>query len=236
MRIGIIGYGKMGKAIEAVCLQRNHSIVFRSDSTAPFDDVDLQKCDVAIEFTTPESAVKNILKCLECGTAVVSGSTGWFQRLDEVKSECTNRNGTFFYSSNFSLGMNITFLMSRKLAELMNRFPNYEPLIEEIHHIHKKDSPSGTAITLAEDLIHALQAKTEWKEGIESGPETIGIKTQRIGEIPGTHLVSYTSSVDRITLSHEAFSRDGFALGAVLAAEFCHQRSGIFTMKDLLQP
>lgn len=235
MNIGIIGYGKMGKAIEAVCLKKGHAIVFRSDSTTPFESEDLQKCDVAIEFTSPESAVKNILKCLEFGTPVVSGSTGWFQRLEEVKNECALRKGTLFYGSNFSLGMNITFLMNRKLAELMNRFPDYEPSIEEIHHVHKKDSPSGTALTLAEDLMHVLQTKTRWEEGKESGAETLGIKAQRIGEVPGTHHISYTSSVDRITLSHEAFSRDGFALGAVLAAEFCHHRNGVFTMKDLIQ-
>jgi len=236
MRIGLIGYGKMGQAIEAVAMKRGHTISFKSDSQHPFDAADLARTDVAIEFTSPHSAVANVLKCIEQGIPVVTGSTGWFQRLDEVKAQVAAHGGTLFYGSNFSLGMNITFMLNNRLAELMNRFPDYEPAVEEIHHIHKKDSPSGTALTLAEEIIHQLDAKTGWAENEPSANEILGIATHRIDEVPGTHHVSYTSSADRITLSHEAFNREGFALGAILAAEFCRGKKGVFTMKNLIQP
>jgi 4-hydroxy-tetrahydrodipicolinate reductase len=234
VRIGLIGYGKMGKAIEALALKRGHSISFRSDRSAPFDEADLVRTDVAIEFTNPDSAADNILRCVAAGTPVVSGSTGWFQRLDEVKDEVLKLNGTLFYGTNFSVGMNIVFRLNRELAALMNHFPDYEPAIEEIHHIHKKDSPSGTALTLAEDLLFELKRKNRWAENEPSEGEVLGIRALREGEVPGSHHVTYTSSIDKITLSHEAFGRDGFALGAVLAAEFAKERHGIYTMKDLL--
>jgi 4-hydroxy-tetrahydrodipicolinate reductase len=236
MKIALIGYGKMGKAIEEVALQRNHSIVLKIDENnmADFTKENLSKADVAIEFTGPHSAFENIKKAIEWETPVVSGSTGWIERLDEIKKYCNQKNGTFLYASNFSIGVNIFFELNKKLASLMSAHTDYKVSVEETHHTQKKDAPSGTAITLAEQIIDQLPYKKEWVNKETNDPDKLSITSKRIDPAPGTHSIKYSSTIDDIEIIHTAHNRTGFAAGAVLAAEFIKDKKGYFSMKDVM--
>ncbi|MDR2680448.1 MAG: 4-hydroxy-tetrahydrodipicolinate reductase [Tannerella sp.] len=242
MKTALIGYGKMGRIIEQIALKRGHVIVSKIDidNTDDFDSADFKSADVAIEFTTPATAFDNYRKCFAAGIPVVSGTTGWTARLGEIKKLCEEEGQTFFYASNFSIGVNIFFAVNRYLAKLMNGFPSYDVTMTEVHHIHKLDAPSGTGITLAEDIINELSRKEHWrlangKEEQPSGTENLVIHAIREGETPGIHEVRYESEADSITIKHDAKSRAGFALGAVLAAEFTAGKKGFLTMNDLLE-
>lgn len=236
LRIALIGYGKMGKAIEEIAIKRGHSIGLKIDihSLADFTKENLQQCDVAIEFTSPHTAVQNILTCLEAGIPVVSGSTGWLARWEEVKLACEANNGSLVYASNYSVGVNVFFEVNQLLARLMNPQTDYEVSMEEIHHTEKKDAPSGTAITLAEQILENLGRKKQWVNEQTVSPEELSIISERIDPAPGTHKIKYSSSVDDIEIIHTAHNRQGFATGAVLAAEFIKGKKGIFSMKDVL--
>jgi len=236
MRIALIGYGKMGKEIENIALGRGHEIVLKIDINNPQDLTieNLRKADAAIEFTIPSSAVSNYQLCFEAGIPVVSGTTGWLNRYAEVLDSCNKQNGTFFYASNFSLGVNIFFALNKKLAALMANRPEYNVEMTEIHHTQKLDAPSGTAITLAEGIIENIPSKQNWVNAHTDQKTELGILSERVGEVPGTHIIKYDSEVDYIEITHCAKSRKGFALGAVLAAEFSHGKKGILNMNDLL--
>jgi 4-hydroxy-tetrahydrodipicolinate reductase len=236
LKIALIGYGKMGKAIEAIALQRNHTAVLKIDinNTGSFTKENLQQCDVAIEFTGPHSAVENILKCLDAGIPVVSGSTGWLAQWELIKNKCETLNGALLYASNFSVGVNIFFELNKKLVQLMSRQPEYEVSMEEIHHTQKKDAPSGTAITLAEQILENNDLKKKWINDIAKYPNELSIISKRIDPAPGTHSIKYSSAIDDIEIIHTAHSRTGFATGAVLAAEFLQNKKGIYNMKDVL--
>ncbi len=230
MKIALFGYGKMGKMIEQLAPDRGHQVVARitSQDTNP----DFSAMDVAIDFSTPEAAFANITACLKHGVPVVCGTTGWLERYEEVAKICREHNTAFIYASNFSLGVNLFFSLNEKLAQLMQKGPGYRAEIEEIHHVHKLDAPSGTAITLAEGILdHSTY--TEWK--LDDAPEgALPIRSVRDGEVPGTHTVGYHSDIDSIEIRHTAHNRQGFALGALVAAEWIHGRKGVFTMKDVL--
>ncbi len=236
MKIALIGYGKMGKAIEEIALQKGHGIVLKisSQNTKEFTKENLEKADVAIEFTNPHSAVNNIKKSLDAGVPVVSGSTGWLQQWDEVKSYCNEKNGALLYASNFSIGVNLFFELNTFLAKLMAAYPDYDVLLEEIHHTQKKDAPSGTAITLAEQIIQQITSKKRWVNVVSNNKEELSIISKRIDPAPGTHTIKYTSAIDDIEITHTAHNRRGFASGAVSAAEFLHDKKGIYSMKDVL--
>lgn len=236
LKIAIIGYGKMGKTIESIALERGHTVDLKIDieSLGDFTKERLQQCDVAIEFTGPHSARENILKCLDAGTAVVSGSTGWLAEWTAVENACKEKNGSFLYASNFSVGVNIFFELNKKLAQLMKGHAEYAVTMEEIHHTQKKDAPSGTAITLAEQIMHELTDKTKWVNNETTDPAELSIVSKREDPAPGTHSIKYSSAIDDIEIIHTAHSRQGFALGAVLAAEYIHNKKGIFNMKDVL--
>lgn len=235
MKIALIGYGKMGKTIERIALGRGHEIVSIIDiyNQSDIDSDAFRSADVAIEFTTPSTAVDNYLKAFAQGVPVVSGSTGWTTRMPEIKAICDKGEATFFWTSNFSLGVNIFFAVNKYLASLMDGFNQYRPEMTEIHHIHKLDHPSGTAITLAEGLIDKVNRIDEWTEETNSTGKLL-INHQRLGEVPGTHIVSWESEVDTITIEHKAKSREGFALGAVIAAEWVKGRKGFLTMDELM--
>lgn len=236
MRIAIIGYGKMGKEIEKIALDRGHQIVLKIDITNPEDLTigNLQAADVAIEFTTPSLAVGNYQLCFEAGIPVVSGTTGWLDRQAEVYENCKKLDGTFFYASNYSLGVNIFFSLNKQLAALMANQSNYKVGITEIHHTQKLDAPSGTAITLAEGIMENIPSKTNWVNQPTQESAELGIISERIEDVPGTHTIKYESEVDYLEITHCAKSRKGLAFGAVLAAEFSHGKKGILTMNDLL--
>lgn len=239
MKIALIGYGKMGQEIEKVALERGHQIVCKVDidENDKFHSPEFKSADVAIEFTTPKSALNNYRKAFESNVPVVSGTTGWLEDIDEIKNECNNNGKTFFYASNFSLGVNLFFAVNKYLSKLMNNFPDYEVVMEETHHIHKLDAPSGTAITLAEDIIANIKRKNSWalyNDTDDNKSDIIEIKDYREGEVPGIHSVIYESEVDSIKITHNAKSRRGFALGAVLAAEFTKDKKGFLGMQDLL--
>ncbi len=237
MKIALVGYGKMGKAIEEIALKRGHQIVSIVDVNN-YDDFDsdaFRSADVAIEFTMPNSALNNYRQCFAQHVPVVAGTTGWLENLPEIKAACDNGQQTFFYASNYSLGVNIFFAVNEYLAKIMNDFPMYDVNMEEIHHIHKLDSPSGTAISLAEGILNNIDRKKSWKEAEETNSEEIKITSYRKGEEAGHHIVTYDSDVDNIQISHYAKSRKGFALGAVVAAEFLCGKKGFFTMKDMLK-
>ena len=229
MKIGIIGYGKMGKAIEKIALKRGHSIEFKVNdyNTSIIKDVDM-----AIDFSTPDSAVNTIYNCLESNTPIISGTTGWLDRLDEVKKRCEEKNGSFLYASNFSLGANIFFELNKKLALIMSDNHTYKVSIDETHHIHKLDKPSGTAITIAEDIIVNSKHKS-WQLDSKANAG-IHINSIREKEINGIHEVKYKSDNDLISIKHEAFSRDGFALGAIVAAEWLVNKKGFYSISDML--
>lgn len=278
MKLALIGYGKMGRMIEAIAKNRGHEItvIIDIDNEADIDSKAFRKSDVAIEFTRPDSAVNNMLKCFSAGVPVVCGTTGWLDSLPAVKSVCESGKGALFYSSNYSIGVNIFEAVSRYIAGIMNNYAQYVPTMEEVHHIHKLDHPSGTAITIAEELIAASNKVDKWKETPETPkapevsevseeseviatpepvpfqpePNTLYISHRREGEVPGIHTVTWDSPQDTITISHSAKSREGFALGAVLAAEWLAEKckkfsvgplkigsgqTGFFTMKDMLK-
>jgi 4-hydroxy-tetrahydrodipicolinate reductase len=236
MKIALIGYGKMGKEIEKAAFRRGHEIFLTVDigNQEDLTKENLQACDIAIEFTTPETAVGNYLKCLEAGIPVVSGTTGWLDRKDEVENRFRKAGGTFFYASNFSVGVNLFFALNKKLAALMASHSQYDVHIREVHHTQKKDAPSGTAISLAEDLLPILPGKKSWVNHRTDEKQKIPILSERRGEIPGIHTVCYDSDVDTLEITHSAKSREGFALGSVLAAEYCLKHAGILSMNDLL--
>jgi 4-hydroxy-tetrahydrodipicolinate reductase len=237
MNLAIIGYGKMGKEIEKTALERNHKVclIIDIDNQGDFTTDNLLAADVALDFSAPGSAYSNIVKCLDAGVPVVSGTTGWLDRFDEVLSICREKGGTLFYASNFSPGMNIFFHLSKYLASVMNSFKDYDIGIEEIHHVQKLDAPSGTAIKLAEDIISVIARKNKWEKDPGKGSDSIVITSVREGNIPGIHKITYDSQTDLIEIKHSARSRRGFALGALLAAEFIKDKKGFFTMNDLLK-
>ena len=264
MKIAIIGYGKMGHMIERIALDRGHeiSVIIDADNLADIDSKAFRKSDVVIEFSQPDTAVNNLLRCFSAGVPVVCGTTGWLDSLDAVKAVCESGKGALLYSSNFSIGVNIFEAVSRYLAKIMNSYPQYTPSVEEVHHIHKLDHPSGTAITIAEGLIAASDKVDKWAEAaqpaegdqapveVKADDRTLYISHKREGEVPGIHTVTWDSPQDTITISHSAKSREGFALGAVLAAEWLAEKckkfsvgpikigsgeTGFFTMKDMLK-
>lgn len=235
MKISLIGYGKMGKEIESVAIARHHEIVSIIDvnNQGDFDSKEFLSCDAAIEFSKPDSALDNFRKCFDRNISLVSGTTGWYEHLDEIKKYCTENNKTFLYSSNFSIGVNILFALNKYLSRIMNRFPEYDISMKEIHHIHKLDAPSGTAITLVEDILKEVDRKDRWVKEKANASDEIAIKSVREGEVPGIHEVKYESEADMITIRHEAKNRKGFALGAVIAAEFIKGKKGFFTIDNL---
>jgi 4-hydroxy-tetrahydrodipicolinate reductase len=236
MKIALIGYGKMGKAIEEIAVAKGHTIVLRVSRDNKEDNTadKLRTADVAIEFTGPESAYDNIIRCLDAGVPVVSGSTGWLTRMAEVRAYCTAKNGAFLYASNFSVGVNLFFELNKQLAALMIDHPEYEPRITEIHHTQKRDAPSGTAITLAEQLLEKIHRKKGWVNHISDNLDELEIVSERVDPAPGTHTIAYESDIDTITITHTAHNRRGFASGAVLAAEYIAGKKGIYEMSDVL--
>jgi 4-hydroxy-tetrahydrodipicolinate reductase len=236
MNIALIGYGKMGKEIEQIALSRGHNIILKVDAVnaSSYTIAELKKADVAIEFSNPEAAVPNIFKCFEAGIPVVVGTTGWLNKLEEVMDECLTNNNTLFYASNYSIGVNLFFKLNSYLAKLMNNYPDYNVSMEEIHHVKKLDSPSGTAITLANQIIENLPVKNKWVNNETENKNELGIISKRLDEVPGTHIVSYSCEVDEINITHTAHSRKGFALGAVIAAEWVKDKKGVFGMDDLM--
>ena len=235
MKAAIIGYGKMGHEIEKILVDRGHEVALIIDlnNAADLNAENLAGVDVAIEFTTPATAYDNIRTCLECGTAVVSGTTGWTSRLEELQTLCKEKGGAMFYASNYSLGVNLMFRLNRELARLMNRFSGYKLTMSETHHTEKKDSPSGTAVTLAEDAISRLDAKQGWVNEPTEDDSLIGIESFRIGMNPGEHSVVYTSDDDVLEIRHAIKNRRTLALGAVVAAEFLCGKKGVYTMDDM---
>ncbi|MBC3846903.1 4-hydroxy-tetrahydrodipicolinate reductase [Winogradskyella echinorum] len=230
MNIALLGYGRMGKSIEAIALKRNHKISLKiSDSDSIFD---FSNTDVAIDFSIPSVAVSNIKKALDANIPVISGTTGWLAQYDEILDYCKAKNGTFLYASNFSLGVNIFFEINNRLSQLMSNLPEYSTEIEEIHHTKKLDAPSGTAITLAEQIIENTNYKNWTLEPAKS--DEIHIEAKRIEDVPGTHEITYNSEIDSINIKHTAHSRQGFAMGAVIAAEWIKDKKGIFSMRDVL--
>lgn len=230
MRIALFGYGKMGKMIEQVALSRNHEIVAKIDIDS--DRPDFKNIDVAIDFSMPAAAFQNISQCLENEVPVISGTTGWLENYDETVRLCEEKKGGFIYASNFSLGVNVFFELNEYLARMMNNLKDYNVSMEEIHHTQKLDAPSGTAITLAEGVISNSDHEAWELDGKED--TKIPITSKRIGLTPGTHTVNYENEIDAIEIKHTAHNREGFALGAVIAAEWIHGKTGIFTMKDVL--
>ena len=236
MKIALIGYGKMGKAIEEIAVDNGHKIILKinDENPAELNAFNLQKCDVAIEFTNPASAIENMRTCITAGVPVVCGSTGWVAQEEEIKKYCTQHNGALLYSSNFSIGVNIFFEINTQLAALMAKQKDYNVGIEETHHTQKKDAPSGTAITIAQQIISKRSDKNNWTINT-AGSDEILIESKRIDPAPGTHHVKYSSEIDDIEIIHTAHSRKGFAKGAVIAAEFIVGKKGIFTMSDVLK-
>ena len=229
----------MGKEIESIALQRGHTIVLKVDETNAAEFLEdpnspgIKKADVVIEFSTPLTVISNIKKCFDSQVPIVVGTTGWYDEFEMIEELCLQKNATLFHATNFSLGVNLFFKLNNYLAELMNKYDTYNVEMEEIHHIHKLDKPSGTAISLANQILEKIDRKKQWSITDKSA-ETLFIKDVREGEVPGTHIVKYTSAIDDIEIMHKAHSRKGFALGAVIAAEFIKSKKGIFTMNDLL--
>lgn len=237
MKIALIGYGKMGKTIERIAKERGHEIVsvIDVDNTDDFESAAFKSADVAIEFTMPTVAQENVRRAFVAGVPVVCGTTGWIENLQKLKNEVQEKGNTLFWSSNFSLGVNVFMAVNKYLARLMNRFPEYDVEMTEVHHTQKLDAPSGTAITLAEGILENLERKTSWLKETASAPEEIAIKSIREGQVPGTHTIVYDCDVDTITITHEAKNREGLALGAVVAAEFTAGKKGFLGMNDLLK-
>lgn len=236
MNIALIGYGKMGKEIEQIAISRGHTIVLKVDvSNASSYSIDeLRKADVAIEFSTPDAVINNIYKCFDANVPAIVGTTGWLDQLEAIKKNCSDKNQTLFYTSNYSIGVNLFFKVNEYLAKLMNTNPDYRVSMEEIHHVHKLDAPSGTAISLANQIIENNTQKQKWVNAISDTKNELEIISKRIDEVPGTHTVTYSSAIDEISITHIAHNRKGFALGAVIAAEWVKDKKGIFGMNDLL--
>jgi 4-hydroxy-tetrahydrodipicolinate reductase len=242
MKIALIGYGKMGQIIERFAIERGHEIVLKIGRTN-LDELtvaNLRKADVAIDFSLPDAAIKNIHTCFDANIPLVVGTTGWYGQLQEIKDECVSRNNSLLYGSNFSIGVNLFFHINEVLAKIMNNYPAYEVQVEEIHHTQKLDSPSGTAMTIAEGIIEKLDRKTEWVNELDGAPtdeilkqDQVLIASQRIENIPGTHTVVYSSEVDEIEIKHTAHNRAGFALGAVVAAEWLQHKQGFYNIADI---
>lgn len=231
MKLAILGHGKMGRTIERLALEKGHTIVFKSSSSS--SEGNIEKADVAIEFSTPEAAQNNLESCFQLGIPVVSGTTGWLEHYDEIIKLCEDSNGSFIYASNFSIGVNLFFDLNEKLAKMMRPWKDYNVSVSEIHHSQKKDAPSGTAISIAEGILKHSEKK-EWR--LDGTKEIeISISSERIDDVKGTHVVSYASEIDTISIKHEAHNRNGFAIGAILAAEWLQTKKGIFTMKDVLE-
>ena len=238
MKIALIGYGKMGKTIEQIALSRGHEIVSRIDidNQEEFESEAFKSADVAIEFTAPKVAVQNYKRAFQAGVSVVSGTTGWTEQMPEIQTLCKQKNVAFFWASNFSLGVNIFFAVNEYLARIMNQFPAYQVSMEETHHTQKLDAPSGTAITLAEGILNNIERKNSWQLSEEKAADPIlAIKAIREGTVPGIHTIQYESDFDYITITHDAKNRNGFALGAVLAAEFTYGKKGCLGMKDMFK-
>lgn len=233
MNIALIGYGKMGKVIEKIAKDRGHNIVSIIDKNDDISSIKVKDVDVAIEFSTPEAAFNNISTCIESNIPVVTGTTGWHDRYEEIVDLTKENNGSFIFASNFSIGVNLFFEMNKKMAKLLNSQSDFDVSIEETHHIHKLDEPSGTAITTANQIIENLDRKSNWSL-TETNSNTLSISSIREGEVFGRHTVSYDSENDSIQLTHNAKSRNGLALGAIIAAEYIHDKKGIFTMSDIL--
>ncbi len=242
MKIALLGYGKMGQIIERFALERGHEVVLKIsiDNSEDLNTANLRKADVAIDFSTPGAVISNIYACFAANVPVVVGTTGWYGQLQEVKDECLLRNNSLLYGSNFSIGVNLFFHINKVMARLMNDFPAYEVQVEEIHHTQKLDAPSGTAMTIAEDIIDNLERKSEWVNELVGNPfedvvakEQLLIESHRIENIPGTHTVVYSSEVDEIELKHTAHNRSGFALGAVVAAEWLNNKQGFYNIADI---
>jgi 4-hydroxy-tetrahydrodipicolinate reductase len=236
MKIALIGYGKMGRAIEEIAIKKGHEIVLKIniDNIEEMTPENLQSAEVAIEFTGPESAVENLQKCFEARVPVVCGSTGWMNKWEDIKKFCNEKNGSLLYASNFSIGVNLFFELNSHLASLMKEYGEYDVIMEEIHHTQKKDAPSGTAITLAEQILKNSTIKTNWVNEQSNSEKDLVIISERADPAPGTHKVKYTSAIDDIEIIHTAHNRIGFAGGAVKAAEFIIGKKGIFNMKDVL--
>ncbi|WP_435255125.1 4-hydroxy-tetrahydrodipicolinate reductase [Tenacibaculum sp. A30] len=230
MKIALLGYGRMGKEIEKIALQRGHEIVIKSTGENTYD---INEADVAIDFSVPASAYSNISNCINNNIPVVSGTTGWLDKYNEIVDLCNEKGGAFIYASNFSLGVNVFFELNKQLAKMMSTLEQYNIAIEEIHHTQKLDAPSGTAITLAEGIIENTNKKA-WELDEKTSEENIPITAVRTPDVPGTHTVTYSSEVDTIDIKHTAHNRQGFALGAVIAAEWLHNKTGIYTMRDVL--
>ncbi|VBB45086.1 4-hydroxy-tetrahydrodipicolinate reductase [uncultured Paludibacter sp.] len=237
MKLALIGYGKMGKTIERIAKERGHEIVsiIDIDNQDDFTSEAFKSADVAIEFTRPEVALENYKKAFGAGVALVSGTTGWTEKLLEVKEMIQKQNATLFWSSNFSLGVNIFMAVNKYLAKIMNQFPDYNVEMTEIHHMQKLDAPSGTAITLAEGILENMERKTAWAKETQNSDNELAIKSIREGQVPGIHTIRYESAVDSIEITHDAKSREGFALGAVVAAEFVKGKKGLLGMEDMLK-
>jgi len=238
MNIALIGYGKMGKAIEEIAISRGHSVVVKFNSQNPLESSQLRTTDVAIEFSQPDLALKHIKLCADGQIPIVVGTTAWEEHLPEIINHIDKREASLIYSSNFSIGVNLFFEMNKHLARLMNDKTDYVASITEIHHIQKIDAPSGTAVTLAKDLISNHTTYSSWKltgQSKNMEKNDLPISAIREGNVPGTHLISYTSEIDTLTIEHQAHNRKGFALGAVIAAEFIHKKQGVYTMSDILK-
>jgi len=236
MKLGLIGYGQMGKEVESLAIARGHQISFIIDENnrAELSAAQLSLADVVVEFTRPDAAFLNVKACLEAGVPVVSGTTGWLERFDEAKALCLKLGGGFFYASNYSIGVNLFFDLNRKLSQLMSSYPDYSIRIEEIHHTRKKDAPSGTALTLAGQILSENENITGWSPELIPRKDQIAMTSIREGNVTGIHSVIYTSGEDKISIRHELFSRRSLAAGALSAAEFMVNRKGIYSMKDLL--
>jgi len=236
MKIALIGYGKMGKAIEEIAVSKGHEIVLKIDAnnTSDFTKENIQKANVAIEFTGPDTAFENISKCIQWSVPVISGSTGWLAHFEKAKKLCEEKKGCLLYASNFSIGVNLFFEINKQLAALMEPYDNYDVSMTETHHTEKKDAPSGTAISLAEQILAKIGRKNKWVNEPSNEASNLIIRSERIDPAPGTHSISYDSPIDSIEITHTAHTRKGFAAGAVIAAEFANQKIGIFAMKDVL--
>jgi len=235
MKIAILGYGKMGKVIEEIALKRGHSIALKVNQTnLDFALELLSDCDVAIEFSSPESAVDNINKCFEANVPVVVGTTGWYAEFNTVQERCVSENKALLHATNFSVGVNIFYEINKKLAALMDANSQYDVNVKEIHHLQKLDAPSGTAISIAEGIIENLDRKDSWKNDLIVLENELAVESIRTEDVPGTHVVKYESDIDFVEIKHEAKNRKGFAFGAVLAAEYIRGKKGVFTMKDVL--
>lgn len=237
MKIALLGAGKMGKILARLAEENGDEVVLMAGSQerAELTHEQLRQADVVIEFTRPESAFDNIVFCLEAGVPVVCGTTGWLHRLDEAIALCADKGGALFHAANFSIGVNLFFCLNKVLAEMMEQQPQYEVRLDETHHVHKLDAPSGTGLALARDILDRLSRKTDWVNSAEASPQQLPIISHRVGEAPGTHEITYSSAVDTITIRHEAHSREGFARGALQAARWLVGKQGYFEMEDMLQ-